>query len=81
MELVWGVLADMKNYERLIWIGSILLVLSAAFWDRIARNPSVDEVADHPEVMSVEAKCGVAAGGALSSNEVSITCGLDDTEP
>ena len=68
----------MKNLERLIWIGVVLVILSFAFWEQLALNRSSDEVANRLEQTFVEAQCGIAAGGALSSDEVSITCGLDD---
>lgn len=71
--------ADVKQHERLVWIGVVLLVLFLALWDHFSPYRRIDEFGDRLKQTSIEAPCGIAAGGVLSSDEVSITCGLDET--
>jgi hypothetical protein len=68
----------MKNSERLIWIGVVVVALFAGYWTRPALERAGSSVPVKTKVRSIEARCGVAAGGALSSKELAITCGLDD---
>jgi hypothetical protein len=64
--------------KRWFWgIGGVLGILLAAAWIWAFLDLDQGPVS-RPGDLSVEARCGVAAGRALSSAELSITCGLDE---
>lgn len=68
----------MKNYERLAWISAVVLALFAGLSIRPGSDPYGSTTPIISKTRSIEARCGVAAGGALSSTEIAITCGLDN---
>jgi len=71
----------MKNGERMLWVAILVLTVSVAFWVHMRpdRPGGGEDPTDRVETTSIQARCGVAAGKALASREVTITCGLDET--
>lgn len=69
----------MRFDKRFLQFGAVLAIAVAAVWTWLFLSSRDDSGDSRSGGLVIEARCGVAAGGALASDALSITCGLDDT--